>query len=196
MWGHVAGQLLVKALCWLLSQVLQLHLVMQQVCFLTQDPVCQCSCSLDLRSASSCFWELMEMKRCATGAGIMRGTTGGARLLLRVYRGARFGILLSKALWRAGAHGRHSLLCSWRVFSKHLILSCSRSWESLALSSGKAVFARATQLISSLGSGEGKRKLLPFSLGSSRGRWGCSCSFLCTAVACRTWQGICTLLWS
>lgn len=35
-----AGFWFVKALCWLLSQVLWLHLVTQKVCFLTWDPMC------------------------------------------------------------------------------------------------------------------------------------------------------------
>lgn len=75
-------------------------LVMEQVCFLTQDPVCLMQLfSLDPTSASSCWWvlraggdEAMLCHRCRCGRDNWKSK------VLRAYRGARCGILLSKAL--------------------------------------------------------------------------------------------------
>lgn len=89
----------------------------------------------------------MEMKQCcATGAGTMGVATGRARLLgLTEVQGVESCLRLCEEQ----VPKKETLSV---VFSKHLILSCSRSWESLASSSGKAFCkSQATRLIPSLG---------------------------------------------
>lgn len=92
-WGRflVAGQVCVEALCWLVSQVLQLHLMMQQVCFLTRDPIglTQLFCRSSICQLLHFTWFLRACgdttvlcHRCSS-THTVGGTTGRASCLLR-----------------------------------------------------------------------------------------------------------------